>query len=216
MAKKPCCLKCGSWSVFPDVDELNGRVSIYCKVCGNRQYRDTDYVGFEMREEVKMAMRGTCNNCERVDMSLPRQHLCGTCAPVSLAHPEPGPERNQAMAAVKERVQKGLLRRNPVKTKPSNPNPPNAAASEAANAALNQAGRKVAKLTKAIAAASSAPPPDPGEQKPVIIHLTFSADDLALFQEFQKICKRNRREPAAQILAMIDELVNLPSQEARP
>lgn len=77
--------------------------------CGNRQYIGSDYVGFGMKEEGNMSQKGTCKNCHRPEMCLPQEGPCGSCACVSKKHPDPGKERERAMAEVKARVQAGAL-----------------------------------------------------------------------------------------------------------
>jgi hypothetical protein len=118
MTLRPHCLRCGSSSVSRDDDKLAGRVSISCFKCGNRQYKDTDYVGFEMREEGPksasasredvMAVKRACKNCAR-EMTIVGKGLCFTCSAAGKGLE--GPKLDAALDAVKEKIASGGLRK---------------------------------------------------------------------------------------------------------
>lgn len=61
-------------------------------------------------KEIPMAQtpyRGTCENCERENMTLPNNHLCGTCNNAfTLTMPQTPEAIAEAMLAVKNRMQK--------------------------------------------------------------------------------------------------------------
>jgi hypothetical protein len=120
MTLRPHCLRCGSASVGRDDDLINGRASIGCMMCGNRQYRDTDYVGFEMREEGSrpapltnreaniMSAKRACGNCGRM-MAIVGKDRCFVC--YAAGKGLEGPAQDAAYAAVKEKIFSGGLRR---------------------------------------------------------------------------------------------------------
>jgi len=61
----------------------------------------------EIKKEVRMGLKGTCNNCERENMSLPSRGFCGLCDRFWRNAPVDG--KMAALAAAKERVTKGTL-----------------------------------------------------------------------------------------------------------
>lgn len=138
-----------------------------------------------------MSIRGTCKNCERPDMSLPQEGICGTCRAVLKKYPA-GPEQDQALAAVKDKAKRGLLK-GPQKQVP-----------------LRE--KSIAEHASAISAAASAGKTKrvARTEKPasIFIHVCFVDDDIPLYRQFQEICKKKRRDPDAQILTMIEEVLS--------
>lgn len=49
---------------------------------------------------------------------------------------------------------------------------------------------------------------EPPPPKPIIMHIRFDAADRLLLDDFKELCRRKRRQPADQILAMIEEVVS--------
>lgn len=233
MTARPHCLKCGSASVIRDDDVLNGRVSIYCAMCGNRQYNGTDYVGFEMREG-NMGIRATCKNCRRPGMSIIREELCGTCAAASKENPDPV-DRAAALAFVRVRIERGELKGprhdGPRKAKAAkDPGGPRARYRTQPKEKLDSLRNGI--RTRLDVGAAYPKPEEklgPGgdlkqyedaeliRQKtvimsaalktPITLHLRFADEDILLYSAFHDYCRRNRRSPEEQILFLIDDIV---------
>lgn len=214
MTVRPHCLRCGSANVIMDEDVLNGRTSVYCYLCGNRQYKGTDYIGFEMREET---MRGTCKNCNRSGLHIVSQGLCFVCRKVSTQNPDPGPVRDAALASAAKRAA-ALPGPHTNKKGPTPGNGRSAARGGKPLPAEPPGDRSVEKklrqgFQKRQDAIDDRPNPD---AEPVTLQVRFAGPDVSLFRSLKEYSARHRRDPADQILCLIDDAVNQPSAGVRP
>jgi hypothetical protein len=254
---RPHCLQCGSASVIPDKDVPTRRISIYCAMCGNRQYRDTDYIGFEMKEGGgNMSIRATCKNCGREGMSIVREGLCFTCAKVSGEFPEKCLDRVSAMARVAEKakslpgphtnsnrtdvgihqaagnasdrmpskrrkssteIRKPVRKRFDLKSPDDRPRLEDKEPGKI-RAAINsmQAVYPIAQENLGPAGDPEPKPPrdcafcpldDERPSEPIMVQIRFYGSDAKLFHDFGAYCRRHRRDPEGQILALIDYIV---------
>lgn len=218
MTVRPHCLQCGSTNVILDEDVLNGRLSIYCAICGNRQYRETDYVGFEMREETR-TMRGTCKNCKREGLHIVSRGFCFVCRKALMKNPEPGHEQERALKKAADRA-KSLP--GP-RTRKANPPAARRKIDPFPYPDKQPSDRPVEKeLRQGFQERLDALP---DRQNPDIEQVTvlvrFAGPDLPLFRAFKEYSAKNRRDPENQVLSMIENLLvekNIPikSRGAQP
>lgn len=203
MAPRPYCLQCQSATVMMDEDSLNGMRSVYCYICGNRQYQGMDYVGFEMREG-PMTIRATCKNCGRPDMTIVCAGLCFPCAKTAKANPDSGPERDKALAEVAERAKSMSGPRTQNK-------PPADRYLKGSPVRPRKAGRKKNPDTLQPSAAIPQRATPAAVNKPISglagMLLTVSFDtpeDVKLYDAFVSHCRLVRRTPDQQILHILD------------
>jgi len=99
----PKCGKCGSGNVYWDNDGV-GTV-LACRKCGHRT--PPPIVFNEEEEEDNTMPKKPCENCQRV-LWVVKERMCSVCS--KAAEGKEGPEREAALAEVKERILKGELR----------------------------------------------------------------------------------------------------------
>lgn len=214
MAPRPHCRKCRSAAVYKDTDALTGLVSIGCANCGNRWpggygFYMADNKGKEepMAKEKKSSGHkiAPCGNCGR-ELPIMGHGLCGGCYGVYKKHKDdPAIHLSDALAEAKIRfTDPGCQRSGGIKTDAraeATADPVDAKPTAAKHEAFRQAA---ANLRQRLTKPDSPPHPDL-----MFIRIQIQHDDKPLIDEFSRICRRERRTMEGQILAMIDNLVEV-------
>jgi hypothetical protein len=172
-------------AVYRDFDPIEGTFSIACMTCGNRYPGGHD---FYMKE---VTVKKDCKNCKRL-MSIVRHGMCFVCAKAHDSAPE-GPEREAALAAVREKAERGELGHKPHTPKK-----------------LKDKDRKdtIIPMSRGRDGRLSVSHDDPslsrGATSDLTISIRFDEEDRPTFDKFMEICRKQRRTPELQVLAMID------------
>lgn len=197
-ARSIVCGKCGSTTLYSDYLPGPGASGLACMTCGNRE---GSLYGFKAKEEVEDMgrVKGTCSNCHRPDMmTAGKTKLCGSCQAAIKNTRDPG-ERQKLLATKADQLdgKPKMNRGRHVITSAVDPIPKNTtrkkrAAGNQRMIAVEQIG---APLQRAVATDC--------------ILLTFAPQDKPIFDALMKHAAQYRRDPAQQILWMLQSELGL-------